>query len=155
MTGLVKAGLEYVFELQVDVEDGWGFGQVGASEHKHFTPITGGEIVGPAFTGKILPGGGDWSVKHEDHLIVDARYAIQAPDGSVIDVQNRGVYRPNAKAEEQLDSGVEPAEADVYFRTAPIFDSDDPQHAWLVQNQFVAYARDDQGQICIRVFKVL
>lgn len=152
---LIEPGLEFVFELQVDVEFGWGFGAVGAAEHKHFTPITGGDVVGPGFNGKILPGGGDWSVKYDDHLVVDARYSIQAEDGSVIDVTNRGIFKPSAKAEAKYEAGEEPEEADVYFRTAPIFDSDDPQHAWLVLHQFVAYARDENDQICIRVYKVL
>lgn len=67
---------------------------------------------------------------------------------------SRGIFIPNAKAEAQYESGEEPEEADVYFRTAPIFGSDEAQHAWLVQQQFVAFARDKDEQICIRVYKV-
>lgn len=142
---------EFVFELFIDVEEGWHIGR-GENEKLWFTPVTGGTISGPKFSGSILPGGGDWSVKRDDTTQVEARYLIRADDGSVIDVVNRGFYRASPAVEARFEAGDQVAEDEYYFRTAFTFRTDAPAHRWLAENQLVGVARDEEGQIRIRVF---
>ena len=46
-------------------------------------------------------------------------------------------------------------EPGLYFRTAPVFQTDAPQHRWLAEHQFLGLARDEGGQVCIRVYLLL
>jgi len=58
-------------------------------------PIVGGTFEGHggvAIRGRILPGGGDTQLIHEDGLTeADARYTLETEAGILIDVRNRGL----------------------------------------------------------------
>lgn len=145
--------LEYVFEIRVDVDPDLRIGR-GADELLTFTPITGGTVSGSALRGEVLAGGGDWAVKRSGTAQLEARYLLRAEDGAVIDVMNRGYFRATAEVLARYERGENVPEGDpgVYFRTAPVFQTDAPQHRWLAGHQFVGLARDENGQVCIRVF---
>lgn len=151
MTTFPEPAMEFAFEARVSVSDGWHVGR-GADEKLHFTPITGGTVAGPRLNGVVLPGGGDWSVQRGDTTQLEARYLLQADDGSVIDVLNRGYYRADASVEQRITDGERVSESEYYFRTAPVMQTDAPAHRWLAENQFVGMARDEDGQVCIRFF---
>jgi hypothetical protein len=158
MSGLIEPSLEYCFELRVAVAEPVRIGR-SASEDLQFTPITGGEVVGPLLSGRVLPGGGDWWVDRGDAgrgdtVQLDARYLVEADGGGVIDVVNRGYWRATGVVGERLDAGEEVDEADLYYRTAFVFQTDHPQLRWLAESQFVGYARPEPGLVCIRVFRL-
>jgi hypothetical protein len=129
--------LEFAFEARV---------RIGAEQHVGngdgdpliFVPITGGTVSGPRLTGEVLPGGGDWMVKRGEVDAIEARYLIRADDGALIDVVNRGFYRPTAQG--------------VYFRTAPVFRTGAAAHRWLAETVFVGLADDEGGEVCLRFF---
>lgn len=110
--------LEFVFEVRVDVEEGWHVGR-GADERLWFTPITGGTVHGPRLDGVVLAGGGDWSVQRGGTTELDARYLLRADDGAVIGIHNRGYYRASAEVEARVAAGESVDESLYYFRTAP------------------------------------
>ena len=62
-------------------------------------PITGGTwtALGPdggEITGEVVPGGADWNTEVAEGLShVEARYSLRAPDGSFVEVSNRGWVR--------------------------------------------------------------
>lgn len=145
--------LEYVFELRVSVSPELHVRR-GADEQLGFTPITGGTVNGPRLNGRVLPGGGDWAVLRSATAQLEARYLLQAEDGAVIDVVNRGYFRATDEILARIADGQEIPEDEpgLYFRTAPVFRTDAPRHRWLAEHQFLGVARDDDGQICIRVF---
>ncbi|PVE98709.1 DUF3237 domain-containing protein [Microbacterium sp. TPD7012] len=145
--------LEYCFELQVDVAPPQRIGR-GEGGGLHFTPITGGRIVGPRAEGRVLPGGGDWWVDHGVTTQLDARYLIEI-DGHVVDVVNRGYWRANADAIERFEAGGIPREEDLYYRTAFVFQTDAVDLRWLAESQFIGYARPGEDQVVIRVFRVV
>lgn len=145
--------LEYVFELRVDIEEGWRIGR-SQDERLWFTPITGGTVDGPRLRGVIVPGGGDWSVQRRETSQLEARYILEAENGAHIDILNRGYYRSTPELEARVAAGDYPFETEYYFRCAPVFQTDDPEHLWLAENQFVGMARDEEQQIRIRVFLV-
>lgn len=138
---LREPALEFAFEIRVDVAEDLHIGR-GAEERLAFTPITGGTVDGPLLRGAVLSGGGDWSVERRETFQLEARYLLRAEDGSVIDILNRGYYRETSDPRSP------------YFRTAPVFQTDAPAHRWLAEHQFLGLARDEDGQIRIRVFVV-
>lgn len=147
--------LEFVFEIRATCEPELRIGR-GIDEVLAFTPITGGSVAGPLLNGEVLAGGGDWSVQRSRTHQLEARYLIRADDGGVIDVLNRGYFRADEESLARMEAGESLGEdcPGVYFRTAPVFQTDAPAHRWLAEHQFVGAARDEDGQVCIRVFRV-
>ncbi len=145
--------LEYVFEIRATIDPDFHIGR-GPEEKLSFTPVSGGSVAGPRFNGEVLSGGGDWATERFGTAQLEARYMIRADDGTVVDVLNRGYFRATAEVLERMDRGenVPEDELGLYFRTAPVFQTDAPQHRWLAENQFIGLARDEDGQVCIRVY---
>lgn len=145
--------LEFAFEARVEVGSDYRIGR-SASEVLGFTLITGGTVTGPKLNGKVLPGGGDWWVDRDGNYQLDARYLLQADDGAVIDITNRGYFRASDEVLARLDAKERVPENEYYYRTAPVFQTDAPAHKWLAENQFIGLARDEDGMVCIRFFLV-
>ena len=154
-SGMAWPALEYVFEIRVTIDPELHIGR-GPDERLSFTPVTGGSDSGPRLNGDVLPGGGDWAVERSGTAQLEARYLIRADDGGVIDIVNRGYFRATPDVIERMKRGetVPEDEPGLYFRTAPVFQTDAPAHRWLTENQFVGLARDEDGQVCIRVFRL-
>lgn len=145
--------LEYAFEIVAEIDDGHRIGR-SADEQLWFTPVTGGTVRGPLLNGTVLPGGGDWSIERSGTSELEARYLIQADDGTVIDIVNRGYYRAAPEVEARLDAGQEVAQDEYYFRSAPVFRTDAAQHRWLTEHQFVATLRAVGNTVVVFVFAV-
>ena len=116
--------LEFVFEEYVTL---------GASIHpgetpfgdRNIVPITGGVFFGPKIRGKVMPGGWDWqlSTKTGCHSL-DANYMIQADDGAIINVINKGTLCTFPGAATQLI-------------TVPTFEAPLGPDAWLNGGAYV------------------
>jgi hypothetical protein len=153
MTALPQPVLEFAFELRVDVDPPLRIGR-STDEELTFTPITGGTVVGPLLNGTVIAGGGDWAVERSRTSQLEARYLLRADDGAVIDILNRGYFWASDEVYQRVMAGEAVAESEYYFRTAPVFQTDAPAHRWLAEHQFIGLARDEEGQIRIRVFVV-
>lgn len=150
---MIEPVLEYAFEVRVDIDPYVRIGR-SADEELTFTPICGGTVAGPLLTGTVLPGGGDWAVERSGTAQLEARYLLRADDGAVIDILNRGYYRASHEVMARVAAGENVSEDEYYFRTAPVFQTDAPAHRWLSEHQFLGLARDEDGQVCIRVYVV-
>lgn len=147
--------LEFVFEIRAEIAPELPIGR-SEDEVLSFTPIVGGTVSGPRLNGVVLAGGGDWAVERSGTAQLEARYLLRADDGAVIDILNRGYFRADTDVLQRMDRGENVPEDDpgLYFRTAPVFQTDAPAHRWLAENQFIGVARDEDGAVCIRVFLV-
>lgn len=116
--------------------------------------ITGGHFSGPRLTGEVLPGGGNWSRagRLEPNLSVgtfDARAVLRTHDGALVYMTytGRSVVPDDVRAEfadPALANAVDPSR--YYLRIAPVFETADPDYAWL--NTILAIGlgrRTDQG----------
>lgn len=147
---------EFVFEIRATCGKDVHIGR-GVDEVLSLTPIVGGSVAGPRLNGTVLAGGGDWAVERSGTAQLEARYVIVTDDGAAIEVLNRGYFRATPEVIARMEAGenVPEDESGMYFRTAPVFQTDAPAHRWLAEHQFVGKARDEDGQVCIRVFQVL
>ncbi|KHL18978.1 UNVERIFIED_CONTAM: hypothetical protein LK11_04330 [Mumia flava] len=153
---MVTPTLEFAFEARVACEPPKRIGH-GAGDELVFVPIVGGTVAGPLLDGRVLPGGGDWSITRGPRVCeLDARYLIESDDGTVIDIVNRGFYAADPSVIERSQRGEDVPTSEYYFRTQPVFRTDAPAHAWLSETVFVGWAYDDlrNGQVCIRFFAV-
>ncbi|MFZ3562742.1 DUF3237 domain-containing protein [Streptomyces sp. BH097] len=146
--------LTFAFEIRAELAPSMHIGH-GDGEVTEFTPITGGTVDGPLLRGKVLPGGGDWSSTRGTVCQLDARYLIEAQDGAIIDIVNRGYYHEDTDSPDQYDAGLQISHAGIYYRTSPVFRTDAPPHRWLAASVFVGLARsEDTRAVTIRMYLV-
>jgi hypothetical protein len=131
--------LEFVFEIRVKLGERIHTGHVPEGGNRGFVPVTGGEIEGPKLNGKVVPySGGDWPYIRPDGVATfNARYMLEASDGTLIYIKNRG-FRHGPK--EVIDrimakESVDPSE--YYMRLAPVFEAPLGPHDWLTRTVFI------------------
>lgn len=151
---LPEPRLRFVFEARVEVAPMVHVGGSGADPLLFF-PITGGTVRGPRLNGSVISGGGDWATARGPLVTeLEARYLIQADDGAVIDIVNRGFHRASAVVMDRLQAGEQVPEDEYYYRTSPMFRTDAAPHRWLCESVFVGMARAEGTQVCIRFFEL-
>jgi hypothetical protein len=109
---------------------------------RRFIPITGGTVAGPAFSGKVLPGSGDWQVVRADGVIaLEARYTLEAADGLRIAVTNRGLRVATPAVAERIAGGDKVDPSEYYFRTVATVEAPiDSAYAWMNKALFIGIA---------------
>lgn len=121
--------------------------------------LTGGELTGERLRGRVMPSGGDWAtIDDNDTLRLDARITLETHDGALIYVSYRGVLRPLPVVHKfAQQGGPKTAEerAQVYFRTAPIFETGDERYRWLNDIVTVGLGATVGGAVTYDVFELL
>lgn len=118
--------------------------------------VSSGTVEGPRLSGKVVPmSGGDFPLVRPDGVIdFDARYLLEAADGAIIYMQNRG-YRWGSTAVMERLRRNEPVEShEYYMRVAPKFDAPEGPHAWLGRHVFIGTAEKLPGANRIHYFVV-
>lgn len=132
--------LEYVFGYRAPVLDvyrvGSPFGQ------RRIARCGAGTVSGPQLNGEVLEGAHDWILDGPDGWgRIDVRVHFRTHDGCVIYAQYLGVIEYNDKYQAATRDSGETAFEDIYFRSTPRFETDDPRYAWLTQSVFVGRGR--------------
>ncbi len=147
MTGKpATPNLRYCFTIRAEVDDWMEVGRSGSGV-LYFIPITGGQVRGDGFAGKVLRGGGDWATLRagEDILEVEARYQIQLDSGVIIDILNTGITRYATPGSRDVE----------YFMTRPHFRVDHPDYNWMTRTVFVGHADSKPDATEIHIFEVM
>jgi hypothetical protein len=106
-------------------------------------PIGGGVFDGPRMRGKVLPGGGDWTLLRADGVLeLDLRVTLQTDDGALIHMASFGLRHGPADVIAAIGRGERVDPATYYFRTFPRFETAHPQYAFL--NRLVAITTGDR-----------
>src|SRR5215467_13362125 len=106
-------------------------------------PIAGGSFEGPQLRGKVLPGGGDWTLLRPDGVLeLDLRITLEADDGALIYMTSFGLRHgpPEVLAALARGESVDPSK--YYFRTALRFETSAPKYAFL--NRLIAISSGDR-----------
>lgn len=100
-----------------------------------------GRADGPRIKGTILPPTADWlRTMPGGNLRVDARMSLRTDDGADIHVQYGGVIVIAPADFARMAAGETLSAAEMYFVTAPVFQTADPRYAWLNRVQAVGKA---------------
>jgi len=100
-----------------------------------------GTVEGPRIKGHIIAPTGDWlRTMPGGSLRVDARMSIATDDGAQIYVQYGGVIAIAPVHFARMAAGEILHAAEMYFVTAPTFQTADPRYAWLNQVQAIGKA---------------
>ena len=111
-----------------------GVQRIGAVPHgtRVTAPITSGHFDGPRLSGKVLPGGGDWTLLRGDGVLeLDLRVTLETDDGALIHMTSFGLRHgpPDVMAALARGDTVDPAS--YYFRTTPRFETAHPKYEFL------------------------
>jgi hypothetical protein len=132
---------------------------VGEAPHglRRVVTITGGSFEGPRIRGRVVPGGADWQfVRPDGVLSVEAKYTLEASDGALIMVTNRGMRHGPPEVIQKLARGEAVDPSSYYFRTVAEFEvALDSPHAWLNRAMFIGVAERQASAAIIRFHEVL
>jgi hypothetical protein len=147
-------GLELFTRLLVQVDPPVEAGETGQGVRR-IVPITGGRVEGPGLRGTIGPGGADVQLIRLDGVaVIAARYIITTDRGTHVFIENEGVRHGPAAAMERIRLGelVDPGE--IYFRSVPRFETDDPELRWIERDLFIATGARFPDRVQIDVYHV-
>jgi hypothetical protein len=106
-------------------------------------PIASGHFEGPRLRGKVLPGGGDWTLLRGDGVLeLDLRVTLETDDGALIQMTSFGLRHGPPDVIAALARGDRVDPATYYFRTTPRFDTGYPKYAFL--NRLLAVSSGDR-----------
>ena len=146
--------LGHVFDAWIDVASPWEVGPTADGERRVIA-IAGGRIEGPDLEGTILPGGADFQTIAPSGLThLHARYTIETRAGERIYVENTGIRFGAPEALDRIRRGLPVDPAEIYFRSAPRFETAAPRLAWMRTTLFVAAGQRTPDQVLLSVFSV-
>lgn len=150
--------LEHVFTISIKLSKPFWVRPAARGDMRAAIYAAEGVIEGPRLNGKVVPmSGGDFPLTRPNGVIdFDARYLLEADDGAIIYLENRGYrWARNEVAAEKIRRN-EPVSADDYYmRVTPRFDAPEGTHAWLSQHVFVGVAEKIPQANRIHYFMVL
>ena len=119
--------------------------RIGVGPHgtRITAPITDGHFEGPRLRGKVLPGGGDWTLLRGDGVLeLDLRVTLETDDGALIHMTSWGLRHGPADVVAALARGESVDPSAYYFRTLPRFETGHPKYEFL--NRLLAVASGDR-----------
>jgi hypothetical protein len=146
--------LSFVADIRVDVGQPVTIGETGAGLRR-VIPIFGGMVEGPRLNARVVPGGADFQILRADGVMeLEAKYVLEATNGALIYVVNRGLRHGPADAVEKLMRG-EPVDPKlIYFRAAPAFETAAPEFKWMMQSLFVCTGTRLPTQVLLSLYEI-
>jgi hypothetical protein len=119
--------------------------KVGAVPHgaRAIAPIASGQFEGSRLRGRVLPGGGDWTLLRADGVLeLDLRLTLETDDGALIHMTSFGLRHGPPEVLAALARGEIVDPSAYYFRTTPRFETGHPKYAFL--NRLLAASSGDR-----------
>ncbi|HEX4473636.1 MAG TPA: DUF3237 domain-containing protein [Polyangiaceae bacterium] len=119
--------------------------KIGAVPHgtRATAPIVGGSFEGPRLRGRVLTGGGDWTLLRSDGVLeLDLRVTLETDDGALIHLASFGLRHGPPEVLAALARGETVDPASYYFRTTPRFETGHAKYAFL--NRLLAVSTGDR-----------
>jgi len=139
---------QFLMMLDVVLE---GAQKIGAVPHgtRVTVPIVSGFFEGPRLRGKVLPGGGDWTLLRTDGVLeLDLRLTLRTDDDALIHLASFGLRHGPPGVMAALGRGERVDPASYYFRTAAQFETAAPKYEFLNRTLAIASGeRRAQGPI--------
>lgn len=132
----------FLMTLQVAVP---GVQKLGAGPHgaRAVATIASGHFEGPRLRGKVLPGGGDWTLLRGDGVLeLDLRITLETEDGALIQMSSFGLRHGPPEVIAALGRGERVDPSTYYFRTTPRFETSHPKYLFL--NRLLAVSSGDR-----------
>lgn len=154
---------EFLFEIELTWKSLQNIPDMPTGAGRGATYVDTGIVRGPHLNGRIVPqSGGDWALFRPDKVLgLDARYMLEAEDGALILMRNRGYLAGRApdvleriQAWMFRDGPPVPFE-DYYLRVAPTFEVSKGPYEWLMQTIVIGIGERQLSGNTIRYFALL
>lgn len=137
--------LEFAFEITLKFTRVQTIPDVPSGGVRSAVYVDEGVIRGPRLNGRAVPNsGGDYAYfRPDDTAVFDARYMLEADDGGLILINNRGFLwgrHPDTmqKLRRWAFEGGDPVpHAEYYLRAQPTFETSQGKHDWLTRHVFI------------------
>ncbi|GHD00991.1 DUF3237 family protein [Novosphingobium pokkalii] len=137
---------EFAFQIRIELGERLRYGPTYWGLDRGFVGVLGGSVIGPRFSGKVIPhSGGDWpTIRPDNSVRFDARYLLQADDGTIVALHNTGIRHADKAVLDRMQryEHVDPSE--YYMGLTPRFEAPEGPHEWLSQTIFVGKADRDK-----------
>jgi hypothetical protein len=121
---------------------------------RRFIPVNAGTVSG-AFTGHVLPGGGDWqTIVADGNIEIAAHHILDITGQGLVEMRSEGLRHADAETLAALarNEAVDPSR--YYFRTAIRFRTGAPGLLRLNHILAVARGRREHGLVTLDIFEV-
>jgi hypothetical protein len=150
----MKPLLHLVANAVIEVGEPIAVGETGEGLRR-LVPILGGRLDGPRLRGNILAAGADYQLIREDgYTTLDARYAAQLDDGSLLYIVNVGVRYGSPELMARIAAGESVDPEAIYFRTTPRFETASADHQWLTKPLFIATGARYPDRVALAIYEV-
>ena len=106
-------------------------------------PVTSGEFEGPRLRGRVLLGGGDWTLLRTDGVLeLDLRLTLETDDGALIYLNSFGLRHGPPEVIAAIARGETVDPTSYYFRTTPRFETAHEKYTFL--NRLLATSTGDR-----------
>ncbi|MCB2078310.1 MAG: DUF3237 domain-containing protein [Novosphingobium sp.] len=154
---------EFLFEIALTWKTLQNIPNMPTGAGRGATYIDSGVIEGPHLNGKIVEqSGADWALFRPDKVLdLDARYMLEAEDGTLILMRNRGYLAGRAPdvlpriQQWMFHDGPEVPFEDYYLRTTPTFEVETGPYDWLTRTVVIGIGTRQLTGNTIRYFAVL
>jgi hypothetical protein len=131
---------------------------VGDTPHgsRNIIRVVSGTLEGPRIKGETLPMSGDWLLLRPDGVgELDVRSTIRTNDDQYIYMSYRGLMHGTPETMQRMFQGVPIKPEDLYFRTAPFFETGSEKYAWMNKILTVCYGVVAMPKLDITVYTIL
>ena len=135
--------LEFAFSISIELAGLKWVKPSAMGDSRAAIYAASGRVEGPLLNGRVVPmSGGDFPLMRPNGVIdFDARYLLEADDGAIIYMQNRGYRWVNSpEIAERMARNEEVDPSDYYMRVSPKFDAPAGPHEWMSKHVFVGVA---------------
>lgn len=155
--------LEFVFQIRLWFTRVQNIERMPSGAGRGAVYVDRGTIEGPRLNGTVVPSsGGDWALFRPDGVLsFDARYMLQAGDGALILLRNRGyLWGRTADVMPRIrrwifEDGPPVPHAEYYLRAFPTFEAQVGPHDWLMRHVIVGIGERQRDGNLIRYFALL
>jgi hypothetical protein len=149
--------LEFAFTISITLSKPYWVKPPARGDMRAAIYAAEGVVEGPLLNGRVVPmSGGDFPLTRPNGVIdFDARYLLEADDGAVIYMENRGYRWAKSPEIAVLMSRNEAVDHDAYYmRVTPKFDVPEGPHDWMSRHVFLGVAEKIPGANRIHYFVV-
>ena len=145
---------EFLFTIALEIQVSvLGDTPYGRRRIFHFD---GGSFDGPKLKGKVLPGGGGWSlIRRDDVMEVDVRLTLKTDDSHQIYMAWKGLRHGPKDVMDRLYRGEIVDPRTYYFRTTSYFETSSEKYSWMNRICSIASGSLSTSTRTFDVFQVL
>ncbi|MBC2667878.1 DUF3237 domain-containing protein [Novosphingobium piscinae] len=154
---------EFLFEIALTWKAIQSIPNMPSGAGRGATYLDTGTITGPHLNGRVVPqSGADWALFRPDQVLgLDARYMLEAEDGTLILMRNTGYLAGRAPdvipriQKWMFENGPPVPFEDYYLRTTPTFEVEEGRYDWLMRTVVVGIGTRQLTGNTIRYFALL